>query len=50
MVDRMWMWMAWRLPRRLVYWAFVRMAARPWDWPGDRKVYEVMDAWASGSR
>lgn len=26
-MDRFWMWVAWHLPRPLVYWATVRVAA-----------------------
>jgi hypothetical protein len=26
--DRFWMWIAWRLPRPLVYWASIRLLAR----------------------
>lgn len=25
MRERLWMWLAWRLPRRLVYWASIRL-------------------------
>lgn len=25
--DRLWIWLAWRLPRGLVYWCYVRVAA-----------------------
>lgn len=24
--ERFWIWLAWRLPRRLTYWAYVRVA------------------------
>lgn len=27
MIERFWMWLAWKLPRGLVYWCFVRVAA-----------------------
>lgn len=27
MKDKLWMWLAWKLPRRLVYWAFLRATA-----------------------
>jgi hypothetical protein len=26
-MDRFWMWLAWKLPRRLAYWATVRVGA-----------------------
>ena len=27
MLDRFWMWLAWKLPKRLVYWATIRCGA-----------------------
>lgn len=27
MIERFWGWVAWRLPRRLVYWAAIRLGA-----------------------
>ena len=26
-MDKMWMWLAWRLPKRVVYWAAIRAGA-----------------------
>lgn len=35
-------WIAWKLPQRVLYWAFIRYAAGPWDYPGEVTVAEVM--------
>ena len=50
--DRLAMAVAWRLPRRLIYWVLVRAGSLhrdgvPADWPGDRRVEELMREWQS---
>lgn len=52
MTDRFWSWLAWRLPRRLVYWAYIRLATYgtdqpPWSHmnPGEQLVSQPMDRW-----
>jgi len=47
MIDKIWMWVAWRLPKRLVYWATIRLMthATVKEW-SDESVTELnaMDA------
>lgn len=39
-------WIAWRLPRSVAYWAYVRVATEGAnEYPGDQKVYEPMQRW-----
>ena len=51
-LERLTMWLAWKLPRRLVYWTFIRMAVDgttvpPGDKsnPAERTVIEAMEWW-----
>jgi hypothetical protein len=46
MMERIWIWLAWHLPRPLVYWAAIRLAT--WNWklgPDDRSVSEALRSW-----
>jgi hypothetical protein len=50
MKDKIAMAIAWRLPRRLIYWVIVRTGANhrdglPADFPGDRRVEELAKEW-----
>lgn len=48
--DRVAMWLAWRLPRRVAYMATVRVAVETTDeYPGSRTVVEVLGAWDGAS-
>ncbi len=41
-------WVAWLLPRRVAYWATIRLAVEGTeDYPGDRPVIEVLKSWTS---
>jgi hypothetical protein len=45
---RFWTWIAWRLPRRLVYWAVIRAATKPPEgnvYPADRTASEILKTW-----
>jgi hypothetical protein len=44
--DRLAMWLAWRLPRRVAMWAFYRISAYAWADMGDKCPDEIsiMDA------
>ena len=45
-VARLTTWLAWKLPRRLAYWAAVRVAIHNVDeYPGDRTVFEILEGW-----
>lgn len=49
----MWMWIASKLPRRLVYWCLVRAWAEfdpqnEWQAAADAMMWEVLDAWRRG--
>lgn len=45
-MDTFWMWLAWHLPARLVYWCVVRAAvkAEPQEYPGEKTALEMLDA------
>ena len=46
-LERLAIWLAWRLPRRLAYWAYVRVAPEGADdYPADQSVVEPMQRWA----
>ena len=45
-LERASVWVAWHLPRRVAYWATIRLAVEDnEDYPGDRTVIEVLDGW-----
>jgi len=46
MRDRFWMWLAWRLPRRLVYWCAIRVGTYepPNLTPDDFAKWEIVPA------
>lgn len=51
--ERFVIWLAWKLPRRLAYWAYVRVATHgtnepPWSHinPGEQLVIQPMERWA----
>ena len=43
-MDKFWMWIAWRLPRRVVYWATVRLWSPTWNAPPS-ELMRAMDMW-----
>ncbi len=44
--DRAVMWLAWRLPRRLAYWATIRVAVHEYGGnPGERPVENALKGW-----
>jgi hypothetical protein len=51
MRERLWMWVAWRLPRRLVYWASIRLmstatcGAYSDRTPTEVNIMEALHAW-----
>lgn len=53
-MERFWMWLAWRLPRRLVYWAYIRVAAEatteafPDRTPFEVSLMDGLKAWKRG--
>lgn len=41
-------WLAWKLPERVVYWCFIRMATENCPgYPGDQTVGEVVRRWSN---
>lgn len=54
MIDRFVMWLAWRLPRRLAYWAAIRVAAHATTGeygttdPNELNVMDALDRWTEG--
>lgn len=52
MIDRLVMWLAWRLPRELAYWAAIRVAAHATTGrydntdPGQLDVMEMLNRWS----
>lgn len=46
--ERFAMWVAWRLPKSIAYWAFVRVAVHDInEYPGDRSVHAAAEAWSA---
>jgi len=46
MRERLAIWCAWRLPRRVVYWAVIRAAVAPREGnPAERTAAEILTAW-----
>jgi len=44
--DRLVIWLAWKLPRRLAYWVFIRVATYDYQFdPGGRTVSHALDCW-----
>jgi hypothetical protein len=55
-MDRFWIWLAWHLPRRLVYWCAIRVGTHEpktltpdefavWEMCGDRRVMDALRFW-----
>ncbi len=39
-------WLAWKIPHRLAYWVFIRVAVHNYkDYPGDRTVRHALSTW-----
>jgi hypothetical protein len=46
LVEKFWTWLAWRLPRGLVYWCAIRVLTDGHALgPDERKVSEALQAW-----
>lgn len=51
MIDKFWMWLAWILPKRLVYWCSVRLFTHATvgkyseQVVGDLKVIDALERW-----
>lgn len=44
--EKVVMWIAWHLPRKVAMWAFVRVAVDGWDThPDDRKASDALNHW-----
>ncbi len=44
--NKFYEWLAWKLPRRLVKWCFIRLATEgSSSFPADQKVSEVLKRW-----
>ena len=41
-MEKFWMWIAWRLPKRLIYWAAIRVAARATSGPDSTSAPELL--------
>lgn len=43
-MDKFWIWLAWHLPVRLVYWCVIRAAVKvePQEYPGDKTAREML--------
>ena len=56
MIDAIWVWLAWRLPRRLVYWCAIRVATHEphdltidefaaWEFVPNRRFSDGLKLW-----
>jgi hypothetical protein len=56
MSERVWIWLAWHLPRRLVYWCAIRVGTHEpqgltpeefarWEFCGERKFRDGLQLW-----
>jgi len=44
--EKLVIWLAWHLPKRVVYWAFIRVATYDYQFdPGGRTVSHALDRW-----
>lgn len=55
-MDKFWMWLAWLLPERLVYWCSIRLMARATtgEWSHvntpDCRIVDALDRWDGGPK
>ena len=48
--ERVRIWLAWRLPRSVAYWAMVRVVTSDYDGdPTERSVVEALERWGTPS-
>ena len=48
MLERFWIWLSWKLPEELIYWASIRLfviTLPPTEFVGESKYLEILKKW-----